>query len=186
MEKIRVKAEPVNRDGAEWNGSLVIRQPYMYDTNAASVESGLDAGVLPSRTQQHFAEEVDINTIVRRFGLTGELPTDVPMVLQGDFTNVLDFQSAMDMVVQARESFDAQPASVRNRFDNDPQKFLAFVSDKANIDEAIKLGLVREESVQARAEALAAARAAEIGKAVEVELAARQKAAEAAKGPVST
>lgn len=165
---------------------LDLRAGGAYDGDQVSHESGIDCSVLPSRTQQHFAEEVDINTIVKRFGLTGELPKDVPMVLQGDFTNVVDFQSAMDMVVQARESFDAQPASVRARFDNDPQKFLSFVSDRDNLDEAIKLGLVREESVQARAAELAAARKAEIDAAVAVEVAARAKAAGSGSGPVST
>lgn len=165
---------------------LELRAGGAYDVDQVSDESGLDCSVLPSRTQQHFAEEVDINTIVKRFGLTGELPKDVPMVLQGDFTNVVDFQSAMDMVVQARESFDAQPAHVRSRFDNDPQKFLAFVSEKDNFDEAVKLGLVREESVQRRAEEVAAARKAEVAAAVAVELAAREKAAGSGSGPVST
>lgn len=147
---------------------------------------GLDCSVLPSRTQQQFAEEVDINTIVRRFGLTGELPEAVPHVLQGDFTNVVDFQSAMDLIVRAREAFMEQPAEVRARFDNDPQKFLAFTSAKENLDEAIKLGLVREESVQDRAKAIAEARQKEIGAAVELELAAREKAAKAAGGPLPT
>lgn len=142
--------------------------------------------VLPSRTQQHFAEEVDINTIVKRFGLTGELPEGVPHIMQGDFTNVVDFQSAMDLIVAAREAFMEQPAHIRARFDNDPQKFLDFTSSKDNLDEAIKLGLIREESVQARAKEVADARQAEIGKAVELELLARQKAADAARGPSST
>lgn len=165
---------------------MFVRQPYNYDMNEASDESGLKC-LDKSRTQQKFKDEVDINTIAKRFGLTGELPSNVPMVLQGDFTNVTDFHGAMELIVQARESFDAQPAAVRARFDNDPQKFLDFVSEKENLDEAIKLGLVREESVAARATEVAAARKAEVDAAVAVELAARAKAAEAAAGgPVST
>lgn len=175
----KVEREPVNVDGPRLEVP-VVRQPFMYDSDAVSEETGLDCSDVQSRTQQHFAEEVDINTIVRRFGLTGELPENVPHILQGDFTNVVDFQSAMDMVVAAREAFDAQPAAVRARFDNDPQKFLDFTSRKENLDEAIKLGLVREESVQARAKELSDARAKEIAAAVELELAARQKAAPAA------
>lgn len=152
----------------------------------AGYSDGIDCSNLGSRAQQQFAEEVDINTIVKRFGLTGELPSNVPHILQGDFTNIVDFQSAMDMIVAAREAFMEQPAEVRARFDNDPQKFLAFTSDKANLDEAIKLGLVREESVQARAAEVQALKQKEILAAVEVELAARRKAAESGKGPGST
>ena len=94
-----------------------MRAGFAYDVDKASEEAAIDcsAEVEPSRTQQHFAEEVDINTIVRRFGLTGELPTNVPQVLQGDFTNVHDFQSAMNLVVAAREAFMEQPAEVRAR-----------------------------------------------------------------------
>lgn len=167
---------------------ICMRAGYGYDVDAASDEAAIDcsAAVEPSRTQQHFAEEVDINTIVKRFGLTGELPTNVPQILQGDFTNVCDFQSAMDLVVKAREAFMEQPAAVRSRFDNDPQKFLNFTSQVENLDEAIKLGLVRKESVDRRATEVQAKRQAEIAAAVEVELAARQKAAEAVKGTVST
>lgn len=138
--------------------------------------AGLDCSVLPSRTSQEFAKEVDINTIAERYRLTGELPENVPMVLQGDFTNALDFRSAMELVVAAREGFMEQPAEIRARFRNDPQEFLDFVSDVANLDEAIKLGLVRKESVERRATEVAAARRAEVDAAVAVELEARRKA----------
>lgn len=156
--------------------SVFVRAAYNYDVDAASDEAGLDCSGDKGCTQQSFKDEVNINTIVKRFGLTGELPTNVPHIMSGDFTNVVDFRSAMDLIVQAREGFDAQPAHVRSRFDNDPHKFLEFVSNKDNLDEAIKLGLVREESVQARAAEVAAARKAEIDAAVAVEIAAREKA----------
>lgn len=152
---------------------VFVRTPYNYDMAKASDESGL-ACRDKSLAQQQFKEESDINTIARRFGLTGELPSNVPMVLQGDFTNVMDFRGAMDLIVQAREAFDAQPAAVRARFDNDPQKFLDFTSDVKNLDEAIKFGLIREERVQDRAKEVASARKAEIDAAVKVEIAARE------------
>lgn len=161
------------------------RTAYNYDRDAVSDETGLrcrDA----SRARQEFKEECDINTIAERFHLTGEMPENVPMVLQGDFTNVTDFRSAMDVVVQAREAFDAMPAKVRSRFDNDPQKFLEFTSNVDNFDEAAKLGLIRSESVERRATEAAAKRKAEIEAAVLVEVTAREKAAEAVKAQGST
>lgn len=165
-----------------------MRAGFGYDVDEASREAAIDcsAAVEPSRTQQHFAEEVDINTIVRRFGLTGELPKNVPLVMHGDFTNVVDFRSAMDLVVSAREAFMEQPAAVRARFHNDPQEFLDFTSRSENLDEAIKLGMVRQESVTKRSAEVAAKRKAEIDAAVAVEVAARLKAAEAAGGTGST
>lgn len=128
-----------------------IRSAYNYDMDVASVESGLrceDA----SLTKQSFASEVDINTIVDRFGLSGELPVGVRMPVYGDFTGVSDFHSAVNAVAKANEAFDAMPAKVRARFKNDPAEFLEFVADANNIVEARKLGLVPEaEIVQAAA-----------------------------------
>ena len=92
--------------------------------------------------QQQFKEEVDINTIVKRFGLTGALPENLRMPVSGDFTGVTDFQSAMNLVRQAEEEFLRIPADVRARFANDPGQLMAFLDDEKNRDEAIKLGLV--------------------------------------------
>lgn len=129
-----------------------IRSPYNYDREFASDSSGLfceDA----SLAKQSFLEESDINTIVRRFGLTGELPTNVRMPTFGDFSVVSDFHEAMNAIAQANEAFDSMPAEVRARFNNDPGAFVAFCSDEANRVEARKLGLVSAEEA-ARAAAL--------------------------------
>lgn len=120
---------------------MFVRSAYNYDVDAASLEAGLEC-LDVSLTKQSFSEEADINTIVRRFRLTGELPTDVRMPTYGDFTDVIDFHSAMNVVASARESFDAMPAEVRARFHNNPGEFVDFCSDGENLAEAIKLGLV--------------------------------------------
>lgn len=118
-----------------------LRSAFNYDRNRASDESGLLCEDV-SLAKQAFAEECDINTIVRRFGITGELPQGVRMPTYGDFTTVVDFQTAMNAIVSARESFEEMPADVRYRFHNDPAEFVDFCSDPANRAEAEKLGLV--------------------------------------------
>lgn len=117
------------------------RTEYNYDRNVASDNSGLSCPE-PTKTQQNFKDEVDINTIVERFGLTGELPTDVRMPQSGDFTDVTDFQGAMNLIRQAEEGFMEMPANIRARFHNNPAEFLDFVHDEKNVDEAIKLGVL--------------------------------------------
>lgn len=124
-------------------GEIVVtflRTPYNYDRDTASRESGLMC-LDESRAIQSARDEVDINTIVRRFGLTGELPTDVKMPMSGDYEGVTDYHSALNAVIAADAAFMEFPASVRARFNNDPQKLLEFVADPANLDEARKLGL---------------------------------------------
>jgi phage internal scaffolding protein len=120
---------------------VFVRAPYNYDGDAVSDETGFKCDE-PSMAQQQFKEESDINEIVRKFGVTGELPSNIRAPQYGDFTGIFDYHSAMNAVVAARDSFNAMPAEVRARFDNDPAAFVEFCSDEANRDEAKKLGLL--------------------------------------------
>lgn len=120
---------------------VFLRTEFNYDMDEASVKSGLEC-LDPSMAQQQFLEESDINTIVERFGLNGEMPANVKAPVYGDFTGVSDFQTAMNVVVAAQESFMSLPAKVRARFSNDPQQLLEFCSDEANREEARALGLL--------------------------------------------
>lgn len=115
-----------------------------YDADAVSRETGTGPGDEPSRTQQQFAEEVDINTIVRRFGLTGELPNGIAMPLSGDFSDAPDFQTAMNLIKQAEAAFLEIPGEVRARFSHDPAKVIEFMEDAKNRDEAIRLGFIEK------------------------------------------
>lgn len=120
---------------------VFLRTPYNYDTNEASDASGLSC---PEDTlaQQHCADECDINTIVCRFGLTGELPNNVRVPQYGDFSAATDYHTAMNQVIAAQQAFMQLPADVRTRFANDPGALVDFISDDSNRAEAVKLGLV--------------------------------------------
>lgn len=118
--------------------------PFNYDQESASDESGLRCEDV-SLAKQSFAEEVDINTIVRRFGISGQLPENVAAPTYSDFNDVFDFKSAMDAIAVANEAFDQMPANVRSRFQNDPQEFVEFCSKEENRAEAVKLGLIVPE-----------------------------------------
>lgn len=130
-----------------------LRAPGNYDADAVSLETGLEIdGSIPEEnlTQQQFKEECDINVILERFGQTGELPTSSRMPVSGDFTGVSDFQSAMQLVRQAEESFMGLPAKVRAEFGHDPQRVLEFLEDPANRDKAVELGLVEKPPEKTR------------------------------------
>lgn len=122
---------------------VFLRTAHNYDRDAASDEAGLSCPPEEGVTQQQFAEECDINTIVRRFGLTGELPGDFKAPQYGDFTDVGDYQTALNSVLRAQEEFMSLPGEIRARFQNDPQQLLLFVHDEKNREEAQKLGLLK-------------------------------------------
>jgi phage internal scaffolding protein len=119
---------------------IFCRSAFNYDRDAVSDESGLSCPD-PSLAQQSFREEVDINTIVNRFLKTGVLPTPNTFPQYVDFEGVFDYQSAMNLVRAADESFMRMDAKVRARFNNSPQEFLEFFANAENLEEAIRLGL---------------------------------------------
>lgn len=124
-----------------------MRTEYNYDRDQVSRDSGLEC-LDKSLAVQDAAEECDINTIVRRFNLTGQLPSGVRAPQYGDFTDVGDYREALDAVMEAERSFMQMPADVRKRFDNDPAQFVDFCSNPDNRDEARKLGLLVPEPVK--------------------------------------
>lgn len=121
--------------------TVFLRTPYNYDTMEVSNETGLSC-LDDSLAQQHARDECDINTIVRRFGLTGELPSGVRAPQYGDFTEATDYHTAMNAVIAANNSFMQLPAEVRARFNNDAGAFVDFCSDDKNRAEAKALGLI--------------------------------------------
>lgn len=137
-----------------------VRSAYNYDMSAASDESALHCPE-PTLAVQDQRDEVDINTIVRRFGLDGRLPENIGAPTCGDFIGVHDYHTAMNAVAKANEAFEEMPASVRSRFGNDPGQFVDFCSDPKNASEMASMGLLSAEAMKARAEAEAAAKAAE-------------------------
>lgn len=107
-----------------------------------------------SVTNQSDAESTDINKIMARYEKTG-LITDLitgeaRKPIYGDFTGIGNYYDLRTRLARANELFDALPAAVRNRFDNDPQKLIDFVQDaKTNANEMHDLGLISEEELLA-------------------------------------
>lgn len=99
-----------------------------YDHAAWSDATGIDTGA-ETLVQQQFAAEVDINTIVRRFGITGALPfgSAAPGVY-GDFTEITDYESALARVRKVEDGFMKLPPDVRERFGNDPGSLIRFAN----------------------------------------------------------
>lgn len=99
----------------------------------------------PSLTNQSGKNEADINYLMRRFQRQGFIPGPVSPYRFGDFTSVQDYQTSLQLILDARDSFDSLPSTLRARFDNDPAKLLSFLEDPSNRAEAEKLGLVDQK-----------------------------------------
>lgn len=103
----------------------LFKTPWNHDRDAVSLATST---TFPEKgkTQQNQKEDADINTIVNRFLKTGQLPQMNNPPSYADLQEI-DFQDAMDQVNLARRSFEALPANVRNAFQGDPARFLAYI-----------------------------------------------------------
>jgi len=118
---------------------------YNFDNDDESKLTAITFNPDDNMAQQQFKDEVDINTIVARFGLTGRMPENFQMPQYADVSNIPNsFHAALQYVEETQREFMRAPAELRARFNNDPQQLLNFVYDDKNHDEARKLGLLRE------------------------------------------
>lgn len=103
---------------------------------------------LPSKTDQQWKEDCDVNTIIAKFRKTGH----VSHVAKGtgryaDVSAIPDLLDAMEQVHAAKHAFQMQPAKVRNYFSNSPNNMLEFLKDPNNKEKAIELGLIDKPEV---------------------------------------
>lgn len=100
-----------------------------------------------SLTQQQYTDDVNINVMMARMGVTDHAlpPAAFDPKFYGDFSEVVDLRDIFDRTRAAETMFRELPAPLRARFHNDPAELLAFALDDANIDEAVRLGIIKEE-----------------------------------------
>jgi len=91
--------------------------------------------------------ETDVNNIMRKYEKTGIL-THVARYAgeYGDFSGVPDYKEGLERIMAANEMFDSLPARLRDRFGNDPAKFIDFATNPENLDELRTMGLAPMEA----------------------------------------
>ena len=99
----------------------------------------------PGRAKQSFKDECDIHNIMKKFRQSG-LITHVAKYQgeYGDMPSSTDYQESLNNVIAARDAFDSLPSYLRDRFGNDPSRFLDFIDNPENEAEMLKLGLIEK------------------------------------------
>jgi len=92
-------------------------------------------------TRQEFADECNVNVLMRKYEQSGILPSYGGTPEYGDFADLPDFMEAQNTIRVANEAFALLPARVRAEFENDPAQFVAFASNPDNIEDMRRLGL---------------------------------------------
>lgn len=94
-----------------------------------------------SGAKQSFAAECDINNIMAKYQRTGVLEwLNKHEGRYGDAVG-MDYAQAMATVAAAESMFEDLPSSMRQRFENDAGKFVQYLDDPRNDEEAIAWGL---------------------------------------------
>lgn len=120
---------------------IVVRNQFVEDADEVSARTALRC-LDPSRAVQSQKEDADINVIVARFGIGATLPASPNLPSYGDFTEVKDYQTALDAIRSAESDFYDLPARVREVFDNSPQKLLEAATSESGRELLEKAGLV--------------------------------------------
>lgn len=101
-----------------------------------------------SRTKTDMAAACDINNILSNYRKTGVLTHFREGGTFAELPDAMDYQQAMNMVLDAQDMFMELPAELRKQLDQSPAKFLEFVKDEANRDVLRDYGLLQAEPAQ--------------------------------------
>jgi phage internal scaffolding protein len=100
----------------------------------------------PSKTDQSWAKDADVNTIVEKFRKTGKI--ELAKANQGvyaDIAQISDLSNAYDQVKRADEAFMTIPSEIRNKLGNDPKNLVPYLNDPKNKAEAMEYGLIKDD-----------------------------------------
>lgn len=122
--------------------------PKRFRADGQPILSDIDCSNDPPLTKQAFKDEVDINKIIAQFDKTGMITkVNGSTPFYGDVSDIVDYQTSLNIVQKARDLFAGMDANVRERFSNDPDQMIKFLQDPSNLDEAVKLGMVVKRPV---------------------------------------
>lgn len=101
------------------------------------------------KTRTEEQDQTDIRQIIAR-SQNGADFTHISTAIAkfGDFSNAPTYGEALQQIIDAEHLFASMNSSTRARFENDAEKFVAFVTNPTNADELVTLGLAnKRESI---------------------------------------
>lgn len=93
-----------------------------------------------SLTDESFAEECDVNNIIKRYVQTGLMPHTKAFGFFEDISNLPeDLMAAQQTLAEAERNFMLLPSGIRSKFDNNPIALIQWLENPANAAEAAEL-----------------------------------------------
>lgn len=100
----------------------------------------------PSKTEQCYKDECNIDFIISNFVRTGQDPTQGKQMSYVDCTQVKDFQAAQELVAATKSMFYSLPSQVRDEFKT-VDNYLEYVSNPKNLKDCYERNLIDRSTV---------------------------------------
>lgn len=107
----------------------------------------------PTKTQQHMRDECDINKLVALHGITNLEIYGIQQPREYGVVPAIDYKESLDIIKAADSMFENLPSHIRNEFRGDPELYLKFMEDPANLELMAKNGLLSVEATKTLKEA---------------------------------
>lgn len=103
----------------------------------------------PSLTQQHEAHKTDINKIIEKYDTTGILShvNKAEPIFSEELVQ-MDYKQSLDMIRRAESAFMELPANVRNKFGNDPSKYIEYLRRPQDAGKTFTEDVLESEKVK--------------------------------------
>jgi len=96
----------------------------------------------PTLTKQAFKDECDINNIMSKYQKTGMVEhLNQNNGEYGDFISYEDYHTSLNQILEAQETFNSIPSSIREKFNNNPAEFLEFAQNPDNHNQMVQFGM---------------------------------------------
>lgn len=114
----------------------------MIKRNHERIDSAISFPPEEGRTKQSTVSP-NINDIMKRYNVPADLvPISQEIAMYGDFSDIGDFQQALDQVRNAQAAFMSLPSEVRSMVENSPHKYIEWINNPDNWARAIELKLL--------------------------------------------
>lgn len=98
-------------------------------------------------TKQSCRDECDIHKILNQYKKTGILThINSRQAIFADLPDAMDYQQSIEVVREAGEAFAELPATIRERFNNDPFAFLQAIGDPRRRSELEDIGVFNKKT----------------------------------------
>jgi len=95
-----------------------------------------------SMTEQSHKDACDIHNILKKSEKTGILEhVNNAAPYYGEMPTGQEFHNHMNIIARAETMFETVPSKLRQRFENDPAKFLDYISDQKNYQDMFDQGI---------------------------------------------